>query len=116
MILKTTNGGTNWSLLNTGTTEAIRSLYFVDANTGYAVGGYTSGGVILKTTNAGATWTSQVSGSNKWLNSVYFTDMNTGYAVGGESTSGKVVKTTNGGQTGPCKPFLPFMQCTGHIF
>lgn len=49
-IFKTVDGGTNWSLLTSGTTNSLSSVYFTDANTGYAVG---ENGTILKTTNGG---------------------------------------------------------------
>ena len=50
MILRTVDGGTNWSSLNSGTGVDLQSIYFVDNNTGFAVG---DSGVILKTINAG---------------------------------------------------------------
>jgi len=91
MILKTTDGGANWSEQSSGTTEYLYSVHFTDPNTGYAVG---NSGIILKTINAGITWTSQISGTGQSLISVYFSDSNTGYAVG---TSGVVLKTINAG-------------------
>ena len=50
IILNTTDGGTSWIPLSSGTSEYLYSVYFTDANTGYVVGGY---GTILKTTNGG---------------------------------------------------------------
>ena len=38
IILKTTNGGTNWDTLSSGTSWDLTSVYFTDANTGYVVG------------------------------------------------------------------------------
>jgi photosystem II stability/assembly factor-like uncharacterized protein len=49
-ILKTTNGGTSWNTLSSGTDNSLASVYFIDANTGFVVG---EGGTILKTTNGG---------------------------------------------------------------
>ena len=69
----------------------LLSVYFINYNTGWAVGG---AGTILKTTNAGNNWVPQSSGTTEGLNSVYFTDSNTGWAVGGNGT---ILKTTNGG-------------------
>ena len=51
-ILKTTNGGTNWTAQTSGTTNVLNSIYFTDANTGYTVGEI---GTILKTINSGTT-------------------------------------------------------------
>jgi hypothetical protein len=50
IILKTIDGGTTWGALSIGTTYTLHSIYFTDANTGYAVG---ENGIILKTTNGG---------------------------------------------------------------
>ena len=79
----------------------LKSVYFTDSNTGYAVGDL---GTILKTNNGGTTWTVLSSGTTNRLYSVYFTDANTGYAVGGEYLSsltqtGIILKTSDGGIT-----------------
>jgi len=52
-ILKTTNGGTNWTQVNNVTQNNLYSLYFVNYTTGYAAG---VGGTIIKTTNGGNNW------------------------------------------------------------
>jgi photosystem II stability/assembly factor-like uncharacterized protein len=49
-IIKTMNGGTNWSVLSSGTQYDLSSVYFIDANTGYVAG---SGGTILATIDGG---------------------------------------------------------------
>jgi photosystem II stability/assembly factor-like uncharacterized protein len=91
IILKTTNGGTNWVALSSGTNKDLTSVFFTGANTGCVVG---EGGLILKTTNGGTNWLVLSSGTSNMLYSVYFTDANTGYAVGDYGT---ILKTTNGG-------------------
>ena len=78
-ILKTTNGGTNWTSQTSGTSNTLCSVNFVDQNTGWAVG---ESGTILKTTNGGTNWISQTSGTTNTLFSVNFVDQNTGWAVG----------------------------------
>ncbi|MGH7595302.1 MAG: YCF48-related protein, partial [bacterium] len=82
-----------WSAHTSGTTNVLYSVYFTDANTGWAAGEV---GTILKTTNGGSTWSAQTSGTTDILRSLYFTDANTGWAVGGDGT---ILKTTNGGNT-----------------
>jgi photosystem II stability/assembly factor-like uncharacterized protein len=74
----------------------LSSVYFTDANTGYAVGSY---GLLLKTTNGGNLWTQQTSGTAYALNSVFFANRNTGYAVGRNDSigGGIILKTTNAG-------------------
>jgi hypothetical protein len=49
-ILKTINGGTNWTAQTSGTIINLWSVYFTSFDTGYAVG---EAGTILKTTNGG---------------------------------------------------------------
>jgi len=94
-VKKTTNGGVNWSTVQT--TYGVFDIHFVDINTGYGVGSSRS---IIKTTNAGQTWESLNSGLG-WLNSVFFLDVNTGFAVGSYSSwpvqHSLVLKTTNSG-------------------
>jgi len=101
IILKTNDGGNTWSsskaLMGYG---SLRSVFFSDANTGYAVG-YDGTvdyhhGVIYKTIDGGVTWT--VNWSNALeksppISSVYFVDSYTGYATG----SNQLLKTINGG-------------------
>lgn len=84
-------GEAKQSLQTSGTTNPLRSVYFTDANTGYAVGYY---GTILKTNDAGVNWTLQTSGVSTNLYSVYFTDVNTGFAVG---SNGTIINTIDAG-------------------
>ncbi|MGA9697271.1 MAG: YCF48-related protein, partial [Dehalococcoidales bacterium] len=93
IIAKTTDGGTNWTIQNSGTKKWLYSVYFTGTDTGYVVG---DSGTILKTTNGGANWTKQISGTSSCLSSVLFTNVSTGYAVG---EWGAVLNTTNGGTT-----------------
>jgi len=92
-ILKTTNGGLNWIIQNSGTANALYTLYFCNENTGYVVGG---AGTILKTIDGGTNWTSQYSGTSNLLFTVYFSDPNIGYVAG---DNGTILMTTNGGIT-----------------
>ena len=71
--------GQNWQAQNSGTTRALRSVHFVDVNTGWAVG---DSGTILKTVNGGSSWSAESSGVNRGLHSVYFINSNMGWAVG----------------------------------
>ncbi|MFH1320098.1 MAG: YCF48-related protein [Bacteroidota bacterium] len=91
IILKTSNGGTNWTQQTIGTAPGLRSVYFINKDTGYVAGGF---GTILKTSNGGTNWTQQTSGTNSQLRAVYFADANTGFAVG---DGGTIVKTSNAG-------------------
>ena len=79
VILRTTNGGTDWSQQTSGTTDALYSVYFTSLSAGIAVGEV---GTILKTTNSGSSWTEQYTGTISNLYSVFFMESNTGCAVG----------------------------------
>ena len=83
----------DWVLQDSGTTEFLRSTYFVDSFNGWAVG---INGTILKTTDGGTTWAPQTSGTTADIEDVHFTDVNTGWAVG---INGTILKTTDGGTT-----------------
>jgi photosystem II stability/assembly factor-like uncharacterized protein len=91
-IYKTTDGGTHWTSVTSGTTNSLNSIYFANDSIGYIVG---SGGVILKTTDGGNSWSSLTSGTISTLNSIYFINSDTGFAVG----NGILLKTFDGGLT-----------------
>jgi hypothetical protein len=90
-ILRTTNGGTNWSPQTSGTTRWLWGVSFTDANRGTVVG---DSGIILRTTDWGATWTTQNSGTTQNLRGVTFPNANTGFVVGDYAT---ILRTGNGG-------------------
>ena len=60
-IANTINGGANWTQQASGIAQAIRGLYFIDGNTGWAVG---DGGKILKYSGKSITVTSPNGGEN----------------------------------------------------
>jgi hypothetical protein len=91
LILKTTDGGVNWTNQLSGTSEWLLSVCFNNSNTGYIVG---DDGIIMKTTDGGTSWTRQTSGTLYPIYSISFIDAGTGYAVGDKGT---ILKTTNGG-------------------
>lgn len=97
--LKTTDGGQTWSVqsLDDEYYPYLRSVYFVDENTGYIAGGedeFIYAGYIYKTTNGGDNWERQLLSMGSYFFDIYFTSANNGMAVG---ESGEIFKTTNGG-------------------
>jgi len=90
IILKTTDGGNSW--IKQMDTLNLNSVYFTDANTGYAVGQL---GIIMKTEDGGNHWNlkANVGYFDNYL-SIFFTSRDTGFAAG---VNGKILKTTNGG-------------------
>jgi hypothetical protein len=129
--MKTTNGGANW--FRTPDSLDLSALCFpVDANTGYAVGGYGPSSArvhIIKSTDGGASWPRQPPGTSVYLAGVNFPlDARTGWVVG---DSGTILKTTDGGvwveetpRNGPSfnaqglkatpNPFTSFATLPGH--
>jgi len=97
-IMKTTNGGVNWTVYTTGSTDEISGIVFVNSLTGYASGGYDlilpAAKKIYKTTNGGANWVSTILGSTYPLSGVDFVNSNLGIAI---STYQTIHYTTNGG-------------------
>ncbi len=91
IILKTANGGSNWSAKSSGSSYNLSSIFFADESNGWTVG---ANGKIYNTLDGGETWSPQTSNTGNWLGSVFFYDKNNGYAVG---ELGKILKTTNGG-------------------
>lgn len=92
-VYKTTNGGKTWLALNSGTSNYLRSIDFVDADTGWAVG---DSGTIRKTINGGTTWTSQNAGSGWSFKKVQFINATTGW-ISNYGTN--IFRTVDGGST-----------------
>ena len=67
-ILKTVDGGINWVEQTSGVIKSLNSVYFINPDTGYAVG---NDNTILKTVNGGTLWTQQ-NVQTSYLNSVCF--------------------------------------------
>ncbi|NHM07601.1 hypothetical protein G4D82_10240 [Flavobacterium sp. CYK-4] len=94
-IVKTTDAGITWTTLNSGATQPLKRIHFVNHNLGFAIGSDPSGNFVLRTNNAGQTWTSinLTSTSNSSLNSIYFINETVGFIVGNQVFK----KTSNGG-------------------
>jgi photosystem II stability/assembly factor-like uncharacterized protein len=82
-------------LQNSGTTNALSDVFFLDTEYGYAVG---ASGTILKTIDGGDTWLKLNSGDTADFSSVYFTSYDTGYIVGQWGYEYAIIlKTMDGG-------------------
>ena len=96
-IIRTTNGGLNWQRVLLDSTLRVKSFYFTDQNTGYAIGGsYVSTGKLLRTTNAGLNWNVIIDFNNPGYThfyNLYFANSSTGYL----SSYNGIFKTINGG-------------------
>lgn len=105
LIFTSHSNSQGWVQQSSGTNGNLRSVYFVNVNTGFIVGDVSSSQtLVLKTTNGGNSWESQspVSPTGKVLRCVFFTDANIGYCCGADgflfgTGSGVIFKTTNSG-------------------
>lgn len=106
-IMKTTDGGTNWSYISIGTKYTVHSVYFVDSLKGWAAL-YTfnpsRGGYIAATTDGGLNWYFQHYADDHTLHRVYFYDQYLGWVVG---SNGIFLRTYNGGGTWQEYSFSP---------
>ncbi len=89
-IYKSTNGGVNWTLFNTGMNCTLEDIYFRNALTGYVIGDHSN---LSRTTDGGYSWINLPIHILLPTSSISFPDDNTGYISG----NNKVLRTTNAG-------------------
>lgn len=77
--LKTSNGGTSWTLNVLPVAEDIIQMFFKDDNNGLLL---TDGGRMYKTSNGGTTWTAAATASQYNAFSIYDAANGKGFAVG----------------------------------
>ena len=94
-VLRTTDAGETWSRpfdkYDFKYSAGFYDVSFVDAQTGWIVGGYH----VFKTSDGGDTWTKQWNSGSSHIYAGCFTDSLTGTIV----TSNSIVRTVDGGQT-----------------
>ncbi len=90
VLLKTSNQGVRWNLVDTFRTQHVVSLKVLDNQT-FFLGSYS--GKAFNTHNGGVSWDS-VALTNSPINDFFFVNNNTGWLCG---DSGKIFKTTNSG-------------------
>ncbi len=97
-IVKTTNGGDNWSIKGSVYRDLSR-VVFLNAETGYICGGYNvSGGFLSKTTNSGLNWNQIETPSTLRIDDISVLSEDTIWIVDGNAFFGGLFRTTNGGQ------------------
>ncbi len=94
IILKTTDGGSNWTKISADTLPGLKAVCFTSLNVGFA-GGYQN--FLMKTTDGGTNWTFQMIDDKLWyFNNIKFLDENKGVIV---SYPSEVYTTLDGGVT-----------------
>ena len=99
-VMKSSDGGITWTILNTGTTKNLRQADFLQNGLiGYTIGyAQGAGSSIIKTTDGGNNWQNINIDQIYYLSSIDFIDEQTGF-VGGSIglESNFIFKTTDGG-------------------
>ena len=91
--VRSDGAGGAWTARDSGVSDTLLDVYFMDATRGWAVG---EGGAIAATADGGATWARQDSGFELTIRGVHFSDARNGWAVG---HLGLILRTTDGGRT-----------------
>ncbi len=103
IIMKTTDGGNNWSQQAVISSFHFSDIFFNDDLNGYVTGEYLGVphyAAIFKTSDGGINWSETSLGTNESLAGIYFTDAYHGWAVGGDSNNeGLIYYTSDMGQT-----------------
>ncbi len=97
VIITTANGGNTWTSITPPVQRDFNAITFINADTGYIVGGTPSGlcrRTILRTVNGGSNWSVLIDNVGGILKDISFADAQVGYTVGDSAT---VLKTTDGG-------------------
>jgi photosystem II stability/assembly factor-like uncharacterized protein len=93
-LIKTTNGGNNWSSVNLGLTLGnYFDIHFYDNELGFVVG---ANGVIYRTTDGGVNWVTTELDGVPSLRCIKMVDSKTGWIVG---DGGTILYTNNSGKT-----------------
>lgn len=86
IFLSTLAMAQDWTNMNSGTTENLTKVYFVNDNVGFIIG---ENGTLLRTADGGSSWTNMNTGVSHNLTTISFLNENVGFING--------LKTTDGG-------------------
>ncbi len=124
-ILRTTDEGNTWNSVTTDTFPSFKSIFFINANTGWSCcsyGGFDNNNIILKTTDGGLNWFVHNT-TLKAIYSIFFINPDTGWFVGRYvyptppyDGSFYIYKTTNGGLSFTTQLQLPMSQTLKTVF
>jgi len=98
VVIRTTNGGTNWTTVTSPRAIDIHNIFGSDANIAFAISNGTTDAVLYRTSNGGTSWQAVYTQAGGFFNHVEMFDANNGYFQG-DPLSGiwTLMKTTNGG-------------------
>ena len=91
IIVATGDGGSTWSVQESGSDTFLRGVFACTATRAWAVG---DDGTVLLTTDGGSSWNPQASGSSEGINQLYATTASEAWFVG---DAGIIGHTVNGG-------------------
>jgi hypothetical protein len=99
-VVKTTNGGLNYTVYTLPATDDAYNIFAWDANTALVTASPTAGAYIYRTTNGGTNWTQVYFLSGGFGDALWMTDANTAYFMG-DPVGGNwfLKKSTDGGAT-----------------
>jgi photosystem II stability/assembly factor-like uncharacterized protein len=95
LVMKTTDGGANWVVQNSGLTTTLWDVDFINTNVGYAVG---NSGNILKTTDGGDNWSLSTYGTTA-IYKVHYVNDTLIFLGSASATTGRLLRSTNGGSS-----------------
>ncbi|MGY8952934.1 MAG: T9SS type A sorting domain-containing protein, partial [Flavobacteriales bacterium] len=98
-IIKTTDGGANWTNLHSTVLAEYSSILFTNLDTGFVCTSTPKPTQILRTEDAGQTWNIVHSGVKDGLYAIRFPSTKIGYSCGGYSGSSIMLKTSDAGST-----------------
>ncbi len=100
IVLRSTDGGNNWQMLNNSFNQALHSIYFLNALKGFAGA---DSAIVYKTNDGGFTWESYIDYTGvpyqyrTSLHSVCFTDEQNGFFCGGNNFARGIIYHTHDG-------------------
>ncbi|NWG29216.1 MAG: hypothetical protein HXY48_11875, partial [Ignavibacteriaceae bacterium] len=95
LIMKTTDGGTNWIEQTSGVSITLWDVDFINTEVGFAVG---NSGNILKTTDGGNNWSLSTYGTTA-IYKVHYVNDTLIFLGSTSATTGRLIRSTNGGST-----------------
>ena len=98
-VIKTTNGGDNWVIISSVTTD-LSKIKFINSYTGFVCGGPNgTGGFLTKTTNGGMNWFVLNTPFGGYFDDIFVLSEDTIWLTADVGLIGGLFRTTNGGVT-----------------